>query len=552
MLLGAALALLACSSSQVDPPAPGESVPDPTQMTDGDSSIDRPGSTTTPPGAAECQPGRLERRAVWLSDIQFANAITSLLGPTALDAELIPDAALKPFSQKGAVVNTSLLRTRLDLAQHAASTLSGRLTEVTGCAGTDDACARRFIRTIAERAFRRPVSDEEGVDLDAVYATGRETDVESGVALALQAILAAPSFSYRTEFGGARDAAGNVVLTDHELGSLLSFWLTDSPPDDELAQAADAGSLSDPAQLALQVERLLSSQRAQDSLTLTLMSAWDMSNLFGATKAPGLFPEYGPLLQSNMFEETRLFLTRALWGPDGSLGDVLTSRQSFINQALASLYGVPFTGSDPTEFVPTLLPEGQRAGLLTQASFLAGRARSDNTSVVARGLFVRSSLLCLPRPPPPPEAVLAQVQALLAADLTERERADFRAKTSPCNGCHSGVDAFGLMLENYDAIGRYREELGGEPIDPTIDLTSVGFPGTFEGAVGFVGAAAESPDFSACVARHLAVYATGEDGLATRDCELQEFEQMAPRETDLRQIVTALAGSALLRTRSGE
>jgi hypothetical protein len=504
-------------------------------------------------GSSECLPGRLPRRAVWLSDIQYANAITRLLGPSALDPARVPDAALKPFSQKGVVVNTSLLRTRLDLAARAAGSLAGQFTEVTGCTPTDDACARAFVGSFAEQAFRRPVLDVELSDLLAVYDAGRETGTLTAVQLTTQAIIASPSFSYRTELGsGAATSEGNVELTDDELASLLSFWLTDAPPDAELTAAARQGRLADPAELERQVNRLLSSPEGQNSLTLTLMAAWGMGNVFGASKDPALFPEYGPLLQSNMFEETRLFLNQALWGEGGSLGQMLTSRQSFVNQALADLYGVPFTGSDPTRFVPVELPEGERAGLLTQASLLAARARSDNTSVVARGLFVRSALLCLPRPPPPPEAIIAQVEALLAADLTERERADFRAMTSPCNGCHQSVDAFGLMLENYDAIGRFRQELDGEAIDPSINLDSVGFPGTFAGAVDFVATAAESEQFSACVARHLAVYATGDDALATRDCEFDEFTDMAPTQTDLRQIVTSLAGSALLRTRSGE
>lgn len=494
---------------------------------------------------------------MWLSDVQFANTITRLIGPGALSADELPDLALKPFSQKGVVVNTSLLRTRLDLAEHAADQVGQRFGEITGCAPTDEGCARSFVARLAERGFRRPLSDEELGDLNAVFDAGSdepsETDAVGATALAVQAILAAPSFSYRTEYGaGASDSAGTVALSSQELSSLLSYWLTDGPPDAELATAAAQDRLSDPAEIERQVARLLASPEAQDSLTHTLMAAWDLGNLFGASKDPTLFPEYGPLLQSNMFEETRLFLNQALWGTDSSLSQVLTSRHSFVNQALAQLYGVPFTGSDPTEFVPVELPADERAGLLTQASVLSARARSDNTSVVARGLFVRSSLLCLPRPPPPPEAVLAQVQALLAADLTERERADFRAMTSPCNGCHASMDAFGLMLENYDPIGRYRSELGGEPIDPDVDLTGVGFPGVFAGAVEFAGAAAQSPDFSACVARHLAVYATGDDGIATRDCELAGFQQRAPDATDLRQLVTSLASSAWLRTRSGE
>jgi hypothetical protein len=161
-------------------------------------------------------------------------------------------------------------------------------------------------------------------------------------------------------------------------------------------------------------------------------------------------------------------------------------------------------------------------------------------------------MLCLQRPPPPPEAVLAQVEELLRADMTERERAEFRAETSPCKNCHSSIDGFGLMLENYDAIGRFRQQLEGEPIDPTVDLGALGYPGVFDGALDFATTAGRDPQFTACLARHLAVYATGEDGLATRDCELEPFTQAAPGETTLPEIVASLARSPLLTTRSGD
>jgi hypothetical protein len=253
-----------------------------------------------------------------------------------------------------------------------------------------------------------------------------------------------------------------------------------------------------------------------------------------------------------MFEETRLFLNHALWSEGSTVDQVLTSRTTFVNETLADLYGVPFTGSEPTQFVEVELPATERAGLLTQASLLSARARSDNTSVVARGIFVRSGLLCMKPPPPPPEAVIAQVQELLAADLTERERAEFRAATSPCNGCHASIDGFGLMLENYDAIGRYREELEGEPIDPQVDLGSLGYPGVFDGVVDFVATAAEDPQFTSCLARHLAVYATNEDGLATGDCELETFAEASPAEMSLPEIVASLARSPLLTMRSGD
>lgn len=532
----------------VSPTAPGGNVPD-----DGVAGGSG-GPAGGPDGAGVCAPGRLNRKAIWLSDIQFANTITTLLGPTALPAEERPDAARKEFSQKGVVVNTSMLRTRMDLAESASLSLTGRVGEVTGCADGDDACAQSFLADLAHRAFRRPVGAEELGDLNEVYAAGRETSFEQGVQLATQAIIASPSFNYRTEFGDTMlDAAtGTRRLAGTELASMLSFWLTDSPPDDELLGAAEAGRLSDADELTRQVSRLLSSEAAQDSVTHTLMSAWGMGKVFDTVKDPTLFPDYGPLLQSNMFEETRLFLNHVLWSEGSTVDQVLTSRTSFVNEALADLYGVPFTGETPTEFVEVELPANQRAGLLTQASLLTARARTDNTSVVARGLFVRSALLCLPRPPPPPEAVIAQVEALLAADMTERERADFRAATSPCKNCHSTIDGFGLMLENYDPIGRFREDLEGEPIDPEVDLGTLGYPGVFDGAVDFATTAAEDPQFTACLARHLAVYATGEDGLATRDCELEAFADAAPGEMSLPEIVASLARSPLLTTRSGD
>ena len=200
-----------------------------------------------PATVLECTPGRLPRRAVWLSELQFARAITQLLGPAALDAEQVPDAALKPFSQNGVVVDLSLLRKRVELAGRASASLEGRVTEVTGCAANDDACARAFIATLAAQAFRRPVLEAELADLNAVYDAGRETDLEMGVRLAVEAVIASSSFNYRTELGTGAAAGAPVELTPHELASMLSFWLTDAPPDSSLASAADSGALSDAA-----------------------------------------------------------------------------------------------------------------------------------------------------------------------------------------------------------------------------------------------------------------------------------------------------------------
>src|SRR5690606_34833182 len=149
-----------------------------------------------------------------------------------------------------------------------------------------------------------------------------------------------------------------------------------------------------------------------------------LGNLFGKVKDPGLYPEFSAALASQMYRETELFLETHLWGDEG-LSSLLTARTSPMNAALADLVGVPFPGSDPTEFVEVPLPP-ERIGLLTQPSVLATLSRTDSTSVVARGLFVNGPLLCLPKIPSPPEDAIAEIEAQLEHDMTERERAEAR------------------------------------------------------------------------------------------------------------------------------
>ncbi len=231
----------AADGAQILPSTPGTG----SWSSDGPASAfeDMPGTLSS------CMPGRLPRRAVWLSELQVARAITQLLGPAALDPEQVQDAARKPFSQNGVVVDRSLLQKRLDLARRASASLEGRVAEVTGCAANDDACARAFIAALAAQAFRRPVLEAELVDLNAVYAAGRETDLETGVRLAVEAVVASSSFNYRTELGTGGVSGAPVELAPHELASMLSFWLTAALPDSSLASAADSGALTDAAGL---------------------------------------------------------------------------------------------------------------------------------------------------------------------------------------------------------------------------------------------------------------------------------------------------------------
>jgi hypothetical protein len=180
-------------------------------------------------------------------------------------------------------------------------------------------------------------------------------------------------------------------------------------------------------------------------------------------------------------------------------------------------------------------------------------SRTDNTSVVARGLFVRGALLCLPKIPGPPDGLAGEIMALLEADMTERERADVRASTQPCSGCHAGFDAFGLLLEKYDPLGRYRDQIEGVPIDTATSLDGIeGFMGAFADAASFARAGASSEAFTMCLTRNLIAYGTGDDGLEANDCQVREAVAQLPPSPTMGDLVRVATASPALLYRGEE
>lgn len=502
---------------------------------------------TAPSECAVSIPSRL----VLLGDFQFSNAARGLLGENAVDP-LAPGPEAKPFSQKGLAVTTSFVDKRLNWAGTAARSLNDRFTDVTSCTESDsDACAQTFLSTFAARAFRRPVTTEEVADIMTVFTVGKQTSFTTGVRLGVHAILASPSYSTRSEFG-AVGQDGKRRLTPHEIASELSFMLMDSGPDAELTAAADSGALADPAEITRQVTRLIAKPEVQQNVTQTLMAAWGVSNLLGASKDMGQFPDYTPFLQSSMYHEAELFIGDVLWASGGPASALLTSTRTFVNAELAEYYGVTYPGAgDGSEYVPASMP-ANRMGLMTLPAIMAGRARSDNTSVVARGLFVNDWLLCLAEIDAPPEDLADDIQNLLAADMTEKERAEVRAQNGNCAGCHAQIDPPGLLFENYDAVGRYRTTLEGETIDASNDLTglfSAGAP--FANALEFANAAASSPELTACLARHVLAYGAAEDAIHANGCEVQAvIAALAAPNPSMTDLVLAISESPALTLRA--
>jgi hypothetical protein len=518
-----------------------------TDATTGDS------SSSEPPVATECKPTAIAPGLILLSDIQFANSIASVLGPEALTADNLPVEELKPFSRKVLSLNTSLVLGRMDWAEDAGNSLVGRVEETTGCTDGDRGCAQTYLGDVAKRAFRRPVEDDEMSDLMSVFDAGAESNFETGVRLAVEAIFSAPSFFYRTEFGAA-GADGSIQLTPLEVASELSYLLTDRPPDDMLIAAGEDGSLLDPAVRVAQAERLLGVEATRTNLTSTMMAAWSFGNLAGVDKDDAMFPTFDGL-RARMYQETKLFLQDIMWSQDTDVSEILRSSTTYLDGPLAEHYGVPFPGNDPDVFVRVEMPPEQRAGMLTHASVMSARSRSDRTSVVSRGIFVRGDLMCLVKitlPDGNPE--LNELIEEQAADVnaTEKEKAAKRAMNSQCGACHSQFDAFGLPLEYYDPIGRYTPQEADSAVNLAAVVGLQASADTANNGVELARALADAPQFKSCMTRHMLSYAVGSDELLASSCEVQKVTAEYGATVTMPDIIRAVAASPALVQRTGE
>lgn len=486
-------------------------------------------------GTATCDGGVVSdnKRVVRLSFNQISRTIHTLLGDTfgaKVDADYeigseSPTArTFPPLSspQEGSTITTGIWQKVDLLASATGSYALANLAQVTGCGATpSDACAEAFVRSFAEKAYRRPLSATEGTSIVQVYS---EVKAIYGIPEAIQhsvyAIMQSPQFLYRTEIGDVKDQAG--PLTAYELASSLSYFLSDSPPDSELLTAAQQQKLLSSTEIAAQVDRILGTPSARKNLEGALFSYFQVDNLATVkiddptfTSGSQTKPYTG--LRESAYHEVQLFLGNNLWS--GPLTGLLTAKKSWLNTTLASLYGVTIPGvSDESQFVETALP-ANRSGLLTQVGFLAANSRPDVPSVVARGLVVNKSLLCQTNPPFPTDpALVAKIEeaGTTLAAASERDRSAYRTQTPPCNGCHRTFDAYGLALDSYDSIGRYRTmDPQGRPIDASVTLPALFDNQLATDAVAMQNAIAQHPGFTACFSKNMLNWALAEGSQLT-------------------------------------
>lgn len=332
-------------------------------------------------------------------------------------------------------------------------------------------CATSIVKRLATQAYRGLVSADDVRALMAFYEKGRASGgFESGIRLALQAILASPRFLLRAERGPANVAGGQTYhLGDMELASRLSFFLWGTLPDQELLDIARSGRLSAPAVYDKQLRRLLKDPRSS-ALATRFGSQWlRLQDVEKVRPDSHLFPQWDATLSAAMIRETELFV-ESLIREDRSVLELITADYTFVNERLAKHYRIPnVIGS---EFRRVALPDERRRGILGHGSILLQTSMADRTSPVLRGKWVMEVLLGTPPPPPPPNVPDLEATESTAGTrmLSVRERLEVHRKSPACSSCHRMIDPLGLALENFDATGAWRLNDNGNMVDPAGEL----------------------------------------------------------------------------------
>ena len=371
----------------------------------------------------------------------------------------------------------------------------------------EEGCARKILLTLMRRAYRRPVSED---DLDGpmtFYREGRsQGDFEVGIGNALSAVLMNPAFLFRLELEPDQAVSGaSYQISDLELASRLSFFLWSSVPDDELLDVAIRGELSQPDELEHQTRRMIADPRSYN-LANNFAGQWlRLRNLSAVTPNVRLFPDFDDNLRQAFREETERFFDSVL-REDRSVVDLLQADYTYLNERLAKHYGIPNVYGSRFRRV-SLSEDSQRGGLLRHGSILSVTSYATRTSPVIRGVWVLDNIFGAPPPPPLPNVPSLDENAVVA-NLPMRERLAAHRSNAVCASCHRAIDPVGFALENFDAVGRWRDHEG----DNGLVDASGGLPGVgeFDGVVGLEDGLLSRPElFAGTLTEKLLTFAVG-------------------------------------------
>jgi hypothetical protein len=475
------------------------------------------GDAPGPPDAGTSGPSNpgplLVRR---LTNAEYDHAVRDLLGQTErVSADFPADPKVIGFDNNAQSLTISALHAERyrDAAERVAAAVIAspeRRAAVVGCALTGDgrdACLRAFIDAFGRRAFRRAVTPTEAAGLREVASfAADDPNPDMAAALVIEAVLQSPSFLFRTEFGDADPARpGLHRLRGPDLAARLSFFLWGTTPDDALLARAQAGTLDTADGLAAAARAMLADPRARDGLGGFYRQWLRLYTLGDVHRDPALYPAWNANLRASMEGETARVVDDLIWRDGASFLDLFTSRTTFVDARLASLYGVAAPAGDAWGRVE--MPESSgRAGLLTQASYLTLTAHTEGSTLIHRGKFVREVLLCetLPSPPANVPSIPVAVPGETDLERLERHRSD-----PACNNCHRRMDPIGMGMRRYDAVGAlHLVDAQMRPIPQTGNLYGY-TPADFDGPVALGQRLRAAPEVAECVVRQVFRYAFG-------------------------------------------
>jgi hypothetical protein len=517
----------------------GGSPTDPGQVSD----PNRPPTEPPPINVGTCTEDTLAKPRAWrLTSAQIKNTLRDSFGYVPPKVESFPAEARidKDASRNGYANRSDNLEISPLLADSyfaagdelGADVLARATNYGINCPMTDlgsGACLRTFLTTFGGKMWRRPLTDAEIAKFTTLYTTsaGQGDGPQGGLKNVVQAMFLSPNFLYRSEVGHTQAPGAVTSLTDYELASALSYTLWDTSPDATLMDLASKGKLRDQTVLVAQAKRMLGTTERIGPAMNSFLQQWMHieTMLTGPPKDQSVYSLGTPEMAAALAEGSRLFMNSVIFdaGGDKSFKTLFTANYAFVNGKTAPIYGI--TGVTGDAFVKKETKADERRGLLTDAAFMWGHANPDGTHPVERGRFFREEVLCEGVPDPPPTVIVAP--AFGDKTLTARERLAIHEGEPACAACHTLIDGFGLAMESYDGIGRFRKEEvveGGasKPINAAGTVPLPSDPSTkvaFSNFVDMVDKLSAKPDVYSCFASQYVDYATGRKPGENPKCE---------------------------------
>jgi hypothetical protein len=493
--------------------------------------------------SARLLPARVRR----LTNLELERSLTAFIGiETPLAGELPPDVRQEGYTRNVSQDASSTWASRYAALVHAlAPRASGPVLASLGCADLKAAaCRASAVKTLGERAYRRPLADDERAELDRLVEQAASPGDDAAMALLLQALLTSPSFLYVTELG-VPAGPGKRRLDDFELASQLSYLLRGGPPDALLWQAAARGELRHAGARSRHARRLLSMTDSRHQFRRFALEWLEVDSLLDTAKSSQLHPSY-EALKPFMLAETENYVDEVMVNGGASVQSLLAGDFASVGPEMARFYGLSTYGARAS-----LRGTGRR-GVLQQASFLAAHAHEDVTSPVKRGDFVMRKLLC-EKVKRPAEIGLEVVMPPPSRTLSNRERLSHHTADPGCAVCHDTLDAIGFTFESFDAIGAEQRRDHERPVDTraTVRLGQAAKETQdLRSSAELTESLLRTPVISECFARHAWRYFSAQADPKVEEAFLSLRAQLPDEQRDsLVHVLLAFIGSDLFTLR---